>query len=90
LRAAGDPEKSPPPFRVLGNAVLARFFNFYLTAWMDVDFSLPWREGSVLGLWDSNLAKMFLFFSMAQFPLYSARKRRRAISSMLGMHMFMG
>jgi hypothetical protein len=24
LKAAGDPEKSPPPFGVLGNAVLAR------------------------------------------------------------------
>jgi len=32
LRASGDPGKSPLPFRVVGNAVLARYFTSYLTA----------------------------------------------------------
>jgi hypothetical protein len=53
---------------------------------IDVDFSLSWKEGTGLGPLGIKPGDDVVFFSMAQFPLYSAKKRRRILSSMLGMH----
>jgi hypothetical protein len=75
LRAAGGPEKPPPPFGVLVNAVLARYFNSYLTACDGRRFFSTVERRIGLGPSGIKHGDDVVFFSMAQFPLYSAKKR---------------